>query len=70
MFWTGPGNEHGFLSGRFNLDKVGKYSIWVELLMNPDDPEVVDQYIGELCTVAAVVPEPEFAGFGITEYTK
>ncbi len=70
MFWTGPGNEQGFLSSRFDLDKVGKYTIWVELLMNPDDPQVVDQYIGDLCTVAAAVPEPEFAGFGITEYTK
>ncbi|MBA7636604.1 hypothetical protein ES703_44225 [subsurface metagenome] len=70
MFSTGPGSEHEFIAGRFDLSKVGKYTMWVELLMNRDDPQVVAQYIGELCTVAAVVPEPTFAGFGITEYTK
>jgi len=59
MFWTGPGNEQGFLSSRFNLDKVGRYTIRLELLMNPDNPEIVDQYIGDLCTVA---PAEEFAG--------
>ena len=69
-FWTGPGHEQGFLSSRFNLDKVGKYTIWVELLMNRDDPQVVDQYIGDLCTVVAVVPEPQFRGFALAEYTR
>jgi len=68
--YTSPGDEHGFLSSRFNLDKVGKYTIWVELLMNQDDPQVVDMYIGDLCTVAAAVPEPQFRGFAIAEYTK
>ena len=33
--------------------------MWVELLMNPDNPEIVDRYIGDLCTVAAV---PEYKG--------
>lgn len=70
LFWTGPGNEQGFLSSRFDLSKVGKYTVWLELLMNPADPQVVDRYIGDLCTVAAVVPEPQFQGFGITEYTR
>ncbi|MBA7672287.1 hypothetical protein ES703_80462 [subsurface metagenome] len=60
-FWTGPGLEQGFVGSGFDLNKVGKYTTWVELLMNPDDPQVVAQYIGDLCTVAAVVPE-EFAG--------
>ncbi|MBA7712268.1 hypothetical protein ES703_121240 [subsurface metagenome] len=50
---TSPGREHEFIGGRFNLDRE-KYTMWVELLMNPDNPEVVDRYIGDLCTV---VPE-------------
>ena len=50
---TSPGSEHEFIGGRFNLDRE-KYTMWVKLLMNPDDPEVVDMYIGDLCTV---VPE-------------
>lgn len=69
-FWTGPGLEQGFVGSGFDLSKVGKYSIWVELLMNPDDPQIVDRYIGDLCTVAAVVPESEFRGFGVTEYNR
>jgi len=36
--------------------------------MNPDDPTYVDIYYGDLCTVAAAVPEPEVRGFGIEEY--
>jgi len=53
---TSPGSEHEFIGGRFNLDRE-KYTMWVELLMNPDNPEVVDRYIGDLCTVEAAVPE-------------
>ncbi|GAI61043.1 unnamed protein product [marine sediment metagenome] len=64
--------DHEFISsGQFDLNKVGKYTFWIELLMGAkDDPEMVDLDIGELCTVAAAVPEPEFRGFGITEYVK
>ena len=69
-FSTGPGDEHEFIGGRFDLSKAGKYTMWVELLMNRDDPQVVDSYIGDLCTVAAAVPEPEFRGFAVSEYTK
>ena len=53
---TGPGDEHHFIGGRFDLDRE-KYTMWVELLMNPDNPEIVARYIGDLCTVAAVVTE-------------
>ncbi|MBA7589494.1 hypothetical protein ES708_31579 [subsurface metagenome] len=67
--YTGAGKEHEFIGGRFNLDRE-KYTMWVELLMNPDNPEIVDRYIGDLCTVAAAVPEAEFRGFGVTEYAK
>ncbi|MBA7714860.1 hypothetical protein ES703_123892 [subsurface metagenome] len=69
-FWTGPGLEQGFVGSGFDLSKVGKYTIWVELLMNPDNPEIVDQYIGDLCTVEAAVPEPLFRGFALAEYTR
>lgn len=53
------GAEHEFIGGRFNLDKPGTYTINVALSMNPADPEIVDSYYGNLCTVAAVVPPPE-----------
>ena len=68
--YTGSGDEHEFIGGRFDLDKVGKYTIWVELLMNPDNPQVVDEYIGDLCTVVAAVPEPQFRDFAVEEYIK
>ncbi|MBA7716805.1 hypothetical protein ES703_125883 [subsurface metagenome] len=67
-WWTGPGNAQEFIGGRFNLDKPGTYTIAVQLFMNPDDQVVVDDYYGNLCTVAAAVPEPAFYGFGIAEY--
>jgi len=69
-YWTGPGNEQEFRGGSFDLDKEGTYTIDIELFMNPDDQVCVDDYHGTLCTVEAAIPEPEFAGFGITEYTK
>ncbi|GAI65712.1 unnamed protein product [marine sediment metagenome] len=55
--YTGPGAEIPFTGSGFDLDKPGKYTIWVELIMNPGDPEIVDRYIGDLCTVEAVVEE-------------
>lgn len=66
--YTSPGSAHEFIGGRFYLDKPGTYTIAVQLFMNPDDQVVVDDYYGNLCTVAAAVPEPEFSGFGISEY--
>ena len=67
-FSTGPGGEHEFIGGRFPLDKIGTYDIRCGLLMNPDNPVYVDIYYGDLCTVAAAVPEPQFRGFGVREY--
>lgn len=67
--YTSPGGTHEFIGGRFNLDKAGTWTISVQLFMNPDAQVLVDEYHGTLCTVAAAVPEPEFAGFAITEYT-
>jgi len=62
------GAEHEFIGGRFNLAKSGTYTINVALAMKPSDPEIVDSYYGTLCTVAVAVPEPEFRGFGVSEY--
>lgn len=68
--YTGAGSEHEFIGGRFTFTKPGKYTMWVELIMNPDNPQIVDRYIGDLCTVVAAVPEPEFRDFGVVEYIK
>ncbi len=68
--YTGAGSAHEFIGGRFNLDKPGTYTINIALNMNPDAPEIVDTYYGTLCTVAAAVPESEFSGFGIIDYSK
>jgi len=67
--YTGAGKEHEFIGGRFNLDKPGTWTIAVQLFMNPADQVVVDDYYGTLCTVVAAVPEPEFSGFGISDYS-
>lgn len=68
--YTSPGSEHGFLAGRFDINKPGNWTIAIELLMNKDNPVVIDTYYGTLCTVAAAVPEPEFRGFEITSYVE
>ncbi|GAI71529.1 unnamed protein product [marine sediment metagenome] len=66
--WTGPGKAQEFIGGRFNFDKVGTYTIAIQLFMDLEAEAVVDDYYGNLCTVAAAVPEPEFRDFGIGEY--
>ncbi|MBA7684449.1 hypothetical protein ES703_92844 [subsurface metagenome] len=68
LLYYRQGADHEFIGGRFNLNKVGTYTINIALSMNPSDPEIVDDYSGILCAVAAAVPEPEFRGFGLTEY--
>ncbi|GAH58047.1 unnamed protein product, partial [marine sediment metagenome] len=56
----GAGQDHEFISsGQFDLNKVGKYTTWIELQMgSQDNPEMVDLYIGDLCTVSV----PEYKG--------
>jgi len=54
-----PDDDHEFIGGRFDLDKVGTYTIAINLLMNPDSPTVVDSYEGALCTTTTEVP-PEY----------
>jgi hypothetical protein len=66
--YTGAGSEHEFIGGRFNLSKAGRYTTWVELMMNPDSPQVVGQYIGALCDVTPAIAE--FANVAITRYEK
>ena len=55
-FHTPAGQDHGFVGNQFNLDKLGTYTVKVDLLMNPDDPVVVDSYEGDLCTTTTEVP--------------
>lgn len=57
--YTGPGDAQEFIGGRFDLDKLGTYTIAVNLLMNPANPVVVDSYEGDLCTTTTEVP-PEY----------
>ena len=67
--YTGAGKEHEFIGGRFYLSKAGRYTIWVQLFMNPDSPEVVDSHYGDLCTVVPELVE-EFKNFAISSLTK
>ena len=57
--YTGAGGEHEFIGDRFDLDKAGTYTLEVNLLMNPDNPVIVDSYIGALCEVTTEIP-PEY----------
>lgn len=68
--YTGAGKEHEFIGGRFDINKAGTYLLDAGLFMNPDDPVMVDEYRGVLCTAGPVLPEPEFRGFALTEYVK
>ncbi|KKL80038.1 hypothetical protein LCGC14_2008810, partial [marine sediment metagenome] len=63
----GPGDDHEFIGGRFDLDKGRSYTIAVSLFMNPEAPVIVDSYTGTLCEVAEVevpieVPEVPIRG--------
>ncbi len=68
--YTSAGSTHEFIGGSFDLNKVGTYTIDAALYMNPADPQIVDRYTGTLCSVTAVVPQPEFQGFVLAEYNK
>ncbi|KKM85349.1 hypothetical protein LCGC14_1289900 [marine sediment metagenome] len=54
---TGPGGDHHFIGGRFDLNKPGTWVIGISLSMNPDSPLTVASYAGVLCTVAAAPAE-------------
>lgn len=68
--WTGPGNAQEFVSGSFDLNKVGVYTIAVQLFMDLEAQAVVDDFYGNLCSVKAAVPEPSFQSFELDSYVK
>ncbi|MBA7654822.1 hypothetical protein ES703_62715 [subsurface metagenome] len=57
LFGVPPGGTEDRMTPRFDLDKTGIYTVTIELLMNPDNPVVVDSYEGDLCVVTE-----EYAG--------
>jgi len=68
-FWTGPGLAQGFIGPVFQFTKVGKYTTYIKLLMNYDDPEPVDYYIGDLAIVIAGAVS-EFSELKITKLAR
>jgi len=60
MGTLGLGQSHEFISNNsFDIDEEGSYTLDVELLMNSDNPVVVDSYSGVLCTVGPAGIPPE-----------
>ncbi|MBA7654823.1 hypothetical protein ES703_62716 [subsurface metagenome] len=59
LFGVPPGGTEDRMTPRFDLDKAGTYTLKADLLMNPDNPVVVDSYEGDLCTVTTELP-PEY----------
>jgi len=51
----GAGQEHEFIGGRKDLNKVGTYTIAISLFMNRPAPVMVASWEGVLCVVAAEV---------------
>ncbi|MBA7523490.1 hypothetical protein ES705_15617 [subsurface metagenome] len=62
-----PDDDHEFVSDHFDLDKLGTYTITINLLMNLDSPVIVDSYEGALCTTTTEVP-PEYEEIQHTVY--
>jgi len=57
---TSPGDEHRFVSTpKFNLSKIGIYTVYISLYISPDGVNPVDTYNGTLCTTGAA---EEFLG--------
>lgn len=69
--YTGAGNEHHFIGGRFDITKVGTYIISVVLKMSPPPayPTAVDTYYGTLCIVAAELVA-EFSQLSVSRFSK
>lgn len=68
--YTGGGQTHEFIGGRFDLDKAGNWNIEVQLFMQVAGQQspALDSYSGRLCTVTA--PAPAFSDFQITSYSR
>lgn len=66
----GSKKDHEFISsGQFDLNKLGKYTTWIKLLMgSQDSPVVVAEFTGEVCMV--VPAEPFIHQFSIADYKK
>jgi len=64
----GAKKDHEFISsGQFDLNKLGKYTAWIKLLIgSQDSPEIVAEFIGEVCMV--IPEEPFIHGFSIVDY--
>jgi len=60
-FGVPPGGLEYRKSTYFYLNESGQWIVLIELLMNPDDPVVVDSYSGLLCVVSAA-PPPVYVG--------
>ena len=54
LFGVPPGGIEERMTPRFDLDKTGTWTVTIELLMNPDNPVVVDRYDGILCVITEV----------------
>jgi len=57
LFGVPPGGTEERMTPRFDLDKPGTWTVTMALLMNPDNPVIVDSYEGVLCEVTE-----EYAG--------
>jgi hypothetical protein len=70
--WTGM--SHGEeLSTEYNIcrvDKPGNWLIRIDLLMNRDNPVVVDTWFGLLFYASEEAPPPEFSEFQISSFSK
>ncbi len=79
---TAPGGIHYFtipgpewpLWPYVELEKPGTYQTRIRAFMKRWEPDIMDEYVGELCTVAEAPPEPppdaEFKDMKITDYTR
>ncbi len=63
----GAEKDHEFIGGRFDLDKVGTYTIAIKLFMDRDAQVLVASYEGALCTTTTEVP-PEYEEIQHTVY--
>lgn len=65
---TGPGEEHRFIGGRFDLSKQGVYRIFmaIYIITNGWTVPPADEYIGDLCTVGVSMLQ----GFAVASFSK
>ena len=54
LFGVPPGGIEERMTPRFDIHKPGTWTVTMELLMDPDNPVVVDRYDGILCGITEV----------------